>query len=113
MRASKLLLQAIRESPGNARLVGVELGHDSTQTKNGCDEASDLEQALARGDVGVLLRTEDTENIVLLVNGFTKVPSLLLVPPAAIGVSELTLHTGRVLVVAILEEWKRRSRQLT
>lgn len=112
MRASELLLQAIRECPGDTRLVRVELGHNSAQTEDSCDEASDLEQTLARGDVGVLLGTEDTEDFVLLVNGFAKVPTLLLIPPAAIGISELTLHTGRVLVVAILKGWKHRNRQL-
>ena len=53
--------------------------------------------------MGVFLRTENTENFVLLMNGFPKVPSLLLVPPASVGISELTLLTGRVLVAAILE----------
>lgn len=67
-----------------------------------------MEQALARGDVGDFLRTEDTENFVLLMDGFTKIPPFLLVPPATIGVSVLTLHPGRVLVVAILESRKHR-----
>lgn len=53
--------------------------------------------------MGVFLRTEDTKDLVLLMNGFPKVPSLLLVPPASMGISELTLFTGRVLVAAILE----------
>lgn len=104
MCASELLLQAVREGPRDARLVRVELGHNSAQTEDSCDEASDLEQTLARGDMGVLLRTEYTEDFVLLMNGFAKVPTLLLIPPAAIGISELTLYTGRVLVVAILKE---------
>lgn len=53
--------------------------------------------------MGVFFRTEDTKDLVLLMNGFPKVPSLLLVPPASMGISELTLFTGRVLVAAILE----------
>lgn len=53
--------------------------------------------------MGVFLRTENTEDFVFLMNGFPKVPSLLLVPPASIGISELTLFTGRVLVAAILQ----------
>ena len=113
MRTSKLLLQAIREGSRNTRLVRIELGHNSAQTEDSCDEASDLEQTLARGDVSVFLRTEDTKDFVLLMNGFAKVPTFLLLPPAAIGISELTLHTGRILVVAILGGWKHRSRQLT
>ena len=67
-----------------------------------------MKKALARGDVGVFLRTEDTENFVLLMDGFTKIPPFLLVPPATIGVSMLTLHPGRVRVVAILEARKHR-----
>lgn len=56
----------------------------------------------------MFLRTEDTENFVLLMDGFAKISPFLLVPPATIGVSVLTLHPGRVLIVAILESRKHR-----
>lgn len=52
--------------------------------------------------MGVLLRTEDTQDIIVLMDRLAKVPPLLLVPPAFVGVSELALLTGRVRVVAIL-----------
>lgn len=93
---------------GSRRLVGVEGARDSGQTKDGSNETSEMEQALARGDVGDFLRTEDTENFVLLMDGFAKISPFLLVPPATIGVSVLTLHPGRVLVVAILESQEHR-----
>lgn len=50
----------------------------------------------------VWLRTEDSQDIIVLVDWFAEVSSLLLVPPAAVGVSELTFHRRGVLVVAIL-----------
>jgi hypothetical protein len=61
-----------------------------------------VEETLARSDMGVLLRTEDTQDIIVLMDQLAKVPPLLLVPPAFVGVSELALLTGRVRVVAIL-----------
>ena len=102
MRTPQLFLQPTRVRLGNRRLVRVEHLRDGGQAQNGSNEASDLEQTLARGDVGVFLRTEDTQNFVLLVNGFAEIPSFLLVPPATIGISVLTLHPGRVLIIAIL-----------
>lgn len=53
--------------------------------------------------MGVLLGAEDTENLIVLVDGLAKVALLLLVPPAAVGISVLTLHGGGVLVTAILD----------
>lgn len=103
MRASKFLLQSIGEGSRDRRLVGVVVAHDSAEAEEGCDKASEMEQCLARGGVGVFLWTENTKNFVFLVNRLTKVPSLLLIPPAAIRVSVLTLHTGRVLVVVVLD----------
>lgn len=61
-----------------------------------------MEEALARGDVGILLGTKDAENFVVFVDGLAEVPLLLLIPPAAVGVSECSLHTGRVAVATVL-----------
>lgn len=52
--------------------------------------------------MGVLLRTEDGQDVVVFVDRLAKVPPLLFVPPVMVGVSELALLTRRVRVVAIL-----------
>jgi hypothetical protein len=41
------------------------------------------------------------------VNGLAEVPSLLLIPPVAVGVSESTLHTRGVLITSVLEADRR------
>lgn len=102
IRTSQLLLQTIRISLGNARLVGVVEADNAAKAQEGSDEHSQMEETFAGGDVGILFRAEDTENLVVLVNWLAKVALLLLIPPAAIWVSELALHLGRVLVAAIL-----------
>lgn len=100
---TQLLLQSINIGLGDTGLVRVVKADNAAQAQEGRDEHSQVEEAFAGGDVGVLLGTEDTENLIVLVDGLAKVALLLLVPPAAIGVSVLTLHGGRVLVTAILD----------
>lgn len=100
--ASKLLLQTIGIGLGDARLVRVVETDNTAESQKGSNKYSKVEETLAGSDVGILLRAEDTENLVLLVDRFAKVTLLLLVPPTAVGISELALHTGRVLVAAIL-----------
>lgn len=55
----------------------------------------------------ILLGTEDAEDFILLVNGLAKIPSLLLIPPVAVGVSESTLHTRGILITSVLEADRR------
>lgn len=100
---TQLLLQAIDVGLRNTGLVGVVKADNTANAQEGRDEHSQVEEALAGADVGVLLGTEDTENFIVLVDRLAKVALLLLVPPAAVGISVLTLHAGGVLVTAILE----------
>lgn len=51
----------------------------------------------------MLLQTEHAQNVIVFVNRFSEVASLLLVPPIAIRVSELPRLPRRVDVAAILE----------
>lgn len=112
IRTTQLLLQTINIGLGDAGLVGVVKADNTAQAQEGRDEHSQVAEALAGANVGVLLGTEDTENLIVLVDGLAKVALLLLVPPAAVGISVLTLHTGRVLVTAILD-MSVNTRQLT
>lgn len=100
---TQLLFQTINVGLGHTGLVGVVKADNTAQAQEGHNEHSEVEEALAGADVVVLLGTEDTENLVILVDRLAEVTLLLLVPPAAVGISELTLHAGRVLVVAILD----------
>jgi hypothetical protein len=52
--------------------------------------------------MGVLFGTENSQNIIVLVHWLPKVPSLLLIPPFAVRVSELPLDGGGILVVSVL-----------
>jgi hypothetical protein len=100
--ASELLLQTVGESPRNGRLVRVEEAHSPTEPEECHDESTKLQQTFASSHMGILLRTENSQDFILLVNWLAEIPPLLLVPPVGIGVSELALDSGRVLVAAIL-----------
>jgi hypothetical protein len=99
---SQLLLQTIGIGLGGTGLVGVVHADNTADAKESDNEASEVEEALAGGDVSVLLGTEHTEDFVVLVHRFTEVALLLGVPPATVGISEGSLHTGRVRVVVVL-----------
>lgn len=102
MRSTELLLQTIRVCLRSTRLVRIVKADNTAEAEEGHNESAELEETFASRDVGILLGTENAQNFVLFVNWFAEVTSLLLIPPVAIGVSEGTLHTGRVLVAAIL-----------
>lgn len=102
-RASQFLLHSIREGSRDCwpvRIVEFDSSDDAQEARH---KDSKVEESLARTGMGVLLRTEDTQDIVVFMDRFSKVPPLLFIPPVAVGISELTLHTGRVGVVTILE----------
>jgi len=100
--SSELLLQTISIGLRNAGLVRVVEADNAAKAQEGNDKCSQLEEALTGGDVGILLGTEDTENLVLIVDWLAEVSPLLQIPPAAVGISEATLHARRVLIAAIL-----------
>ena len=50
----------------------------------------------------ILLQTEHAENVIVFMNGFAEITSLLLVPPIAIRISELSWLPRRIDVTAIL-----------
>jgi len=102
---TQLLLQTIGVGLGNAGLVGVVEADNAAHTQESGDEHAEVEETLASADVGILLRTENTENLVLLVDGLAKVSLLLLIPPAAVRVSESALRARRVLVTTILPQY--------
>lgn len=53
--------------------------------------------------MSVLLRAENSQDIIVFVNRLSKVTSLLLIPPLGIGVAELAFDSGRVGVVSVLQ----------
>src|SRR5699024_3496278 len=84
-RTSQFFLQSVREGSWNTWLVWVVEAYNTAETQESSNEAADVEQALARRDMSVLLRTEDTQNIIVLVDRLSKVAPFLLIPPVAVG----------------------------
>ncbi len=52
--------------------------------------------------MSVLFGGENAEDIVVFVDGFSEVPSLLLVPPVGVGVAEMAGYGRGVDVAAVL-----------
>lgn len=101
-RTTQLPLQSSLELSRVRGLVRVVHVHDARDTQEDGDESADHDEARARGRPGVLPRGEDSEDVVVFVNRFTKVASLLRVPPGGIGVAELALDARGVDVAAVL-----------
>lgn len=53
----------------------------------------------------MLLQTEHAENVIIFVNRFPEIASLLFIPPITIWVSELSRLPRRVDIAAILETY--------
>lgn len=77
--------------------------HDAAETEGGRDGESPKYSTPARGEMVIIVQSEDAENIVILVNRLAKVPPLLLVPPVAIRVAVSSLLNYGVDVAAILD----------
>lgn len=101
-RAPKLPLQSTLKLARERRPIRVRRLDDVADAQEGGDEGCDLDEALARADPGVLVRREDAHLVVVLVAGLAIVPPLLLVPPVAVGVAELSLDWGGLDVASVL-----------
>ena len=53
--------------------------------------------------MSVLFGTENTKNIVVLVDWLAEVTSFLFIPPVGVGIPELAFHGWRVGVVSVLQ----------
>lgn len=103
-RAPELSLQSVFKLARERRPVRVcRLDHVADAQKGG-DEGSDLDEAPPWADPGVLVRREDAQLVEVLVAGFAVVPPILLVPPVAVGVAELSLDWGGLDVASVLCE---------
>lgn len=103
-RAPKLPLQSALKLARERRPVRVRRLDNVADAQEGGDEGRDLDEALSRADPGVLVRREDAHLVVVLVAGLAVVPPLLLVPPVAVGVAELSLDWGGLDVASVLFE---------
>lgn len=102
VRAAELSLQTTFEFSGVSGLIGVvevDQAADSTESSN---ESSNHGEARTGCCPGVFVRREHAEHIVVFVDGFTEVSTLLGIPPVGVGVAELTLNSGRVNVTTVL-----------
>lgn len=103
-RATELPLQPVLKLAWEGRPVGVRRLDHVADAQEGGDEGCDLDEALARADPGVYVRREDAQLVVVLVDGLAEVPPLLLVPPVAVRVAELSLDRGGLDVASVLCE---------
>lgn len=101
-RTPKLSLQTVFKLARERPPVRVCRLDHVADAQEGGDEGCDLDEALARADPGVLVRREDAQLVVVLVAGFAVVPPVLLVPPVAVRVAELSLNWGRLDVASVL-----------
>lgn len=101
-RAAQLPLQASLEFTRIRRPVWIFHIDDSADPQKNGDEGANHDQTRTSLGPCVVVRGEDSENIVILVDGLAKVSSLLGVPPVGIWISVLALDTGRINVAAIL-----------
>lgn len=102
--APELSLQSVLKLAREGRPVGISRLDDVADAQEGGDEGRDLDQALARADPGVLVRREDAQLVIVLVAGFAVVSPILLVPPVAVRVAELSLDWGGLNVASVLCE---------
>lgn len=100
--ATKLLLQSTFEFAGVCGLVGIVEVDESGDTEEGSDKGANHDEAGARRGPGVLPGRKDAEHIVVLVDGLTKVSSLLGIPPLGVGITVLSLDARGVDVAAVL-----------
>jgi hypothetical protein len=59
--------------------------------------------------VSVFLRAENTQNIIVLVDRLSEVPSFLLIPPVTVRVSKLSLDSRWVRIIAVLRKARMKS----
>lgn len=100
--ATQLSLKATLKLSGIGGRIGVVEVDESGDAHEDSDKGADHDQTGPSGGPGVLPGGEDTQHIVILVDGLAKVSSLLGIPPGAVGVTELTLDSGWVNVAAVL-----------
>ena len=101
-RATKLSLQSTLKLPREGGLVGIVEIDNTSNAKERCDESANHDQAWTGRSPSVLPRRKHAENIVVFVYRFTKVSSLLGIPPVGVGITELSLDSRGVDVAAIL-----------
>lgn len=101
--STQLSLQTIRPGPRYTGLVGVELVNNAHEDSDRSNKSAEEHGTEARLEVGVGLGGEDTEDIIVLVDGFSVVTTFLLVPPVSVRVTELALDWGWVGVLAVLD----------
>ena len=85
--ASQFLLQSIRIRLRYTNLVWIIHPSNGHQPKHGGYKSPHQHSTPAWFEMRVLFGREDAEDIVVFVNGFAVVASLLLVPPIAVGVA--------------------------
>jgi hypothetical protein len=101
-RTTKLPVKTTGEGSWDTGLVRVELADNTHQDEDGSDKGTEEEGTVAGLEVGVGLGGEDSEGVVVLVDGLAEVATLLLVPPIAVRVAEGAFDCWGVDISAVL-----------
>lgn len=101
-RPAQLPTQPVGKCSCRARFVRINDGHHPTESQNRRHKTTHLICRLSWGDMPMLFRTEDAEDIIIFVDGLAVIPPLLLIPPVAVRVSKLPILSRRVDVAAVL-----------
>ncbi|KAI1820149.1 hypothetical protein F4861DRAFT_533901 [Xylaria intraflava] len=88
--ATKLALEAALKFSGKGWLVGIYPADDPAYSQKERNECANLRKRCFGVDPGVLMRTEYSKRVIVLVDEFAKVPALLLVPPVSMGIAKLS-----------------------
>lgn len=99
---TQLGLKSTRECSWHAGLVWVVASNNAHQAEHGRDKGSKQQKSETGLVVGVGLRREDAQDVIVLVDGLAVVAALLLVPPVLVWVTQLALDWRWLWVAAVL-----------
>ena len=104
---SQLFVQATWKCSRGTWPIGVVQAHNTAQSNNTCDPTPQQKQTFAWLKVGILFWAEHAKDIVVFMDRFTIVPSLLLIPPVGVWVTKLSLLSWRIDIATILRLWSQ------
>ena len=108
-RTAQLCTQAIRKRSVNSWLIRVQHPHGCRQSQYRRYKASHHKPCLLCCKVCVLVGAQHSQYVVIFVDRLIEILPLLLVPPIAVRISELTLFSGRIDVATILAKFVSKS----
>lgn len=101
---TQFLLQSARECPGYTRLSRYCHINGAQESEQSYDKGGLQFDSVSRCSPGINFSGEETEGIIVLVDGLAVVPSFLFVPPVTVRIAEGAFLWRRIDVAAVLWE---------